>query len=151
MQIILKEDVPHLGRAGQKLKVKEGYFRNYLGPKGLALAANSGNLAALERQQEIIKAKNQNQLEKAQSLAEKITALVLTLEKEAGEEGKLFGSVTSMEIAEALEAQNAELKIDRHQILPEEKIKAVGSYQVPIKLHSEVVTQLQLEVVAKAQ
>ncbi|MCB1213892.1 MAG: 50S ribosomal protein L9 [Deltaproteobacteria bacterium] len=150
MEVILTKDVPTLGRAGEKVRVKDGYFRNYLGPKGLGLLASSNNLSSLTRQQESIRLKNQNALEQAQSLAAKLKDLVLTLEKETGEEGKLFGSVTNMEIAEALEKQDENFKLDRHHIVLGERIKTLGTYPVAIKLHSDVTAEIKVEVVAKA-
>ena len=145
MQVILLEDIPSLGKVGDKVKVSDGYGRNYLIPQKKAILATEKGLKAIEHQKRQV----QQQLDKAKKDAEKeaqqIGQLSCTFAKPVGESGKLFGSVTSMEIEGFLKENGIE--VDRKKILLEEPIKSVGMYNVPIKLNPEVTAHLKVWVV----
>jgi large subunit ribosomal protein L9 len=145
MKIILKEDIKKLGKIGQIVDVADGYARNYLVPKGLAVEASTKNIRSLEHEKKIIQEKARKHKDSAQDLASRITALTLTIKAKAGEEEKLFGSVTTMDIAEALLAQGVE--IEKKKIVLEEPIKRLGSYSVQIKLHPDVSVPLTVQVI----
>ena len=145
MKIILKEDIKKLGKMGQIVDVADGYARNYLVPKGLAVEASTKNIRSLEHEKKIIQEKARKHKGSAQDLASRISALTLTIKAKAGEEEKLFGSVTTMDIAEALLAQGVE--IEKKKIVLEEPIKRLGSYSVQIKLHPDVSVPLTIEVI----
>ncbi len=145
MKVILKDDVKNLGDMGQIVDVSDGYARNYLVPRGLAAEANIKNIKSLEHQRKIIQEKARKIKLSAQSLSDKISQLKLTIKAKAGEEGKLFGSVTSMDIAEQL--KNAGFDIDKKKISLDEPIKRLGSYSVSVKIHPEISAQLNIEVV----
>ena len=145
MKIILKEDIKNLGKMGQIVDVADGYARNYLVPKGLAVEASTKNIRSLEHEKKIIQEKARKRKDSAQDLASRITALTLTIKAKAGEEEKLFGSVTTMDIAEALLTQGVE--IEKKKIVLEEPIKRLGSYSVQIKLHPDVSVPLTVQVI----
>ncbi|MEZ0344337.1 MAG: 50S ribosomal protein L9 [Caldimicrobium sp.] len=145
MQVILKKDIPKLGKAGDVVKVKDGFARNYLIPKGLAILANQKTLKALERERKIILAKAERERKKAQSLAEKLQGVTLTLYRRAVEEGRLYGSVSAVDIVKALEERGIE--IDKNQVLLEEPIKFVGVYEVNIKVGANLVVPIKVEVI----
>jgi large subunit ribosomal protein L9 len=148
MEVILIKDVASLGKTGDVVKVATGYARNYLLPKDFALAATRENLKLLgtiKKRDEKIKEKEKVS---AQALKEKIEAISITVKKNAGEEDKLFGSVTSHEIVDALLEMGIE--VDKKKVAIEEPIKRLGDYTVPIKLASDVVAQLKLSVVKEA-
>ena len=145
MNVILLEDVPSLGKVGDKVKVSDGYGRNYLIPQKKAILATEKNLKAVEHQKREV----QHQLDKAKRDAKKeaqqIEQLSCTFAKTVGESGKLFGSVTSMEIEDFLKENG--IQVDRKKILLEEPIKSVGMFTVPIKLHPDVTANLKVWVV----
>jgi large subunit ribosomal protein L9 len=148
MEVILIKDVASLGKTGDVVKVATGYARNYLLPKDFALAATRENLKLLgtiKKRDEKIKEKEKVS---AQALKEKIEAISITVKKNAGEEDKLFGSVTSHEIVDTLLEMGIE--VDKKKVAIEEPIKRLGDYTVPIKLASDVVAQLKLSVVKEA-
>jgi large subunit ribosomal protein L9 len=147
MQIILRDDVAALGNAGDVVKVKAGYARNYLIPQGLAVFADSRNVKQLEHERRVAHAKQAKAKGDAQARAQKILAESLTFHREAGEEGKLFGSVTSQDIAAALDEKG--LTVDRRRIRLQEPIKVVGDYAVPIRLHAEVEIDVAVSVQPK--
>lgn len=145
MKVILRSDVERLGSAGDVVSVAAGYARNFLLPRGFAVAANDGNVTLIEVEKKRV-AKDQVRLkEEAEALAKELEKISLTISKQSGEEDKLFGSVTNMEIAEALAKENHE--IDKRKIILEEPIKALGIYTVPIKIHTEVTANVKLWVV----
>lgn len=144
MKVILKENIDTLGHIGDVVKVAPGYARNYLLPKGYALVANEKNTKALEHAKRQLEYKKNKVLEQARLLAAKIDSLALNLVHAAGEEGKLFGSVTNMELAEQLKAQGVEM--DRKKIVLAEPIKQLGEYTVPVKVHPEVTATLKVTV-----
>ena len=144
MKVILKENIETLGSIGDIVKVAPGYARNYLVPKGYAIEATTRNAKALEHAKRQMEYKKNKVLESAKNLLEKIEASPLVLVHQAGEADKLFGSVTNMEIAEAL--KNRGLEIDRKIILLSDPIKSLGDYEVPVKLHPEVIANLKVSV-----
>jgi len=144
MDVILMEDISHLGKAGEVVRVKDGYARNYLIPKGLAQAATPENLKALEQRRQLRQRRQQRELQRAKELAARISELSCTIRRPAGGDGKLFGAVTSADIEEALKGMG--LEVDRKRIELSEPIKVTGAYTVPIKLHPEVMVELKLWV-----
>jgi len=145
MKVILKEDVRNLGKVGQIVNVADGYARNYLVPKGLAIVADTKNIKSIEHEKRILQEKERKIKETARELTTTLTSMTLVIKAKAGEEGKLFGSVTTMDIAEALKHQGIE--VDKKKIILEEPIKRLGSYAVTVKLHPEATAQLSLEVI----
>jgi large subunit ribosomal protein L9 len=145
MQVILLEDVPSLGKAGDLVKVAEGYGRNYLIPQRKAIWASEKSIKALEVQKRQIQQGIEKAKKKAEKLSQQIEQATCTLSKPVGESGKLFGSVTSKEIEEYL--KRIGIQVDRKKIHIEEPIKSVGLYTVPIKLHPEVTAHLKVWVV----
>ncbi len=145
MKVILKENLENLGHIGDIVKVAPGYARNFLLPRGFAIEATVKNAKALDHAKRQMEYKKNKVLELAKGVAAKIEALTLTLVHQAGEEGKLFGAVTNMELAEKLKEQGIE--IDRKKILLEEPIKSLGAFTVPIKLHPEITANLKVWVV----
>jgi large subunit ribosomal protein L9 len=148
MKVILQENIENLGHIGDVVKVAPGYARNFLIPKGFALLANEKNTKALAHAKRQLEYKKNKMLEGAKGIAARIEALTLNLIHNAGEEGKLFGSVTNMELAEQLKAQGIE--IERKKIVLAEPIKQLGDYTVAVKIHPEVTANLKV-VVSKAE
>lgn len=144
MQIILQEDVDKLGNRGEVVEVAEGYARNYLLPRKLALEANAGNLKRLERMRTTFATREATERGDAEKLAESLNSVSISLARKAGESDQLFGSVNAADIAEALEAQG--YKVDRRKIQLNDAIKSIGEYQVPVKLHRDVVANVKLNV-----
>jgi large subunit ribosomal protein L9 len=145
MKVILKEEIKKLGKMGQIVDVADGYARNYLVPKGLAVEANTKNIRSMEHAKKIIQEKSRKLKDSAQDFASRISSITLTIKAKAGEEEKLFGSVTTMDIAEAL--LNEGIEIDKKKISLEEPIKRLGSYSVQIKLHPDVSVPLNIQVI----
>jgi len=145
MQVILIEDVPSLGKIGDLVKVSDGYARNYLIPQKKAMAATGKNLKALDHQKRQVQVRLGKVKKDAQKLAQEIEALSCTITKQVGESGKLFGSVTTMDIETYLKENGIE--VDRKKILLDEPLKNVGMYTVPIKLHPDMIAQLKVWVV----
>src|SRR5512136_686060 len=144
MKVILKENIDTLGHIGDIVKVAPGYARNYLIPKGLAIEATMKNAKALDHVKRQMEYKKNKLLEQVKALAARIEAISLTLAHQAGEEGKLFGAVTNMELAEQLNAQGIE--IDRKKIVLAEPIKHVGEFTATVKLHPEVSANLKVNI-----
>ena len=147
MKLILTEDVPSLGAIGDIVKVKNGYARNYLLPRTLAVVANESNQKELEHKQRVLKVKREKVLKEFQSLANKMNKVQVNVDKQVGEDDKIFGSVTTAEVAQELAKQNFE--VDKRSISFGEEVKKTGEYKVQIKLHSEVVAAIKLVVGAK--
>lgn len=147
MKVILQEEVKSLGKMGDVVNVADGYARNYLIPRKLGVEANIKNIKALEHEKRKIEEKARKVRNEAQGLAERLSGLTLTLSAKAGGEERLFGSITSMDIAEALKKEGFD--IERKKILLDEPIKRLGSHTVGIKVHSEVTTKVQINVVAE--
>jgi len=148
MKVILQEDVKALGKKGQIVEVKEGYARNFLFPKNLAVEATDKNLKELNRQKKIKEQKAEKEFLEAKELAEKIKGITVTLQVKSGENGKLFGAVTSKDIAENL-IKKHKLKIDKRKIELKENIKSLGTYEVSIKLHPKVLAELTVKVITE--
>lgn len=147
MQVILREDVPSLGKAGDVVKVSDGYGRNFLLPRKKAVLATQGGLKGLEQQKQAIEAKRQKLRAESEALGQKISALTLTIDKQAGEEDKIFGSVSTRDIAQLLEVQG--VKVDKRLIRITAPIRAVGEYSVEVHLHHDVVVPLKVVVAKK--
>ncbi|RLD96363.1 MAG: 50S ribosomal protein L9 [Aquificota bacterium] len=144
MKVILKVDVEGVGSAGDIVEVSPGYARNYLIPRGLALAATSRNVKSLEKQKAEIMKKVDKERKRIEALAQRLAQTKVVVTKQAGEKGRLFGSVTTRDIADALAREGIE--IDRKKIVLEETIKTLGSYQVKVKLPLGIESQVQVEV-----
>lgn len=145
MLVILKKEVPNLGDAGDVVRVKAGYGRNYLIPQGLAIPANERNVNVLDHQKRMADAIRRKEIQAAQALAAQIADVSVTLRREAGEEDKLFGSVTNRDIAEAL-AERA-IVVDKRAIVLADPIRSTGLFPVRIRLHREVEAELKVFVV----
>ena len=148
MEIILQEDVANLGAIGEVVKVRDGYGRNYLIPRGLAIEANRRNLRVLEHQKRLTAAKKEKDRQNAQGMSDRIAALSLTIQARAGEEDRLFGSVTNIDIEKALTVQG--VTIDRRKIMLAEPIKQLGTYTVPVHLSSDVHGNITVNVVRES-
>ncbi len=149
MDVILTKDVKNLGRAGELVKVKPGYGRNYLLPRGFAMTATSRNVAELEHNKRIISARAEKLRGELQTIASRLNGMTLQFERLVGEDEKLFGSVTKRDIADQL--ARAKLEVDPRKIDLPEPIKALGKYEVPIELGGDVVAALKFWVVSKAK
>ena len=147
MKIILTQDFDELGFAGDIIRVSDGYARNSLIPKEIALEANKKNLKFMETQKKKIEVKRLKAKEDAEKISEKIKDTIVTVKQKVGEEGKLYGSVTTMDIAAQLEKQG--IDIDRRKITLDKSIKNLGDYDIPIKLHPEVTSFIKLIVEAE--
>ncbi|MCD6234405.1 MAG: 50S ribosomal protein L9 [Candidatus Marinimicrobia bacterium] len=145
MKIILKENVENVGVAGDVVTVKDGYARNFLIPKGLAVQATRSNMKIAKELKKIEERKKTAAVDKARRLAEKLKNISLTTSVAAGEDDKIFGSVTSQTIAELLAEKGYD--VDKRHIVLNEPIKALGVYDIPIKLHSDVTAEVKLWVV----
>jgi large subunit ribosomal protein L9 len=145
MKIILKEDVKSIGSMGQTVDVSDGFARNYLVPRGLAVEANVKNIKSLEHEKKVIQEKAKKVKNSVQDLADRLANMTVVIKTKAGEEGKLFGSVTTMDIAEQLKNQGIE--IDKKKISLDEPIKRLGTYAVNLRLHSEITTQVNIQVI----
>ena len=144
MKVILKADVKGLGKMGEIVNTAPGYARNYLMPNDFAALADTKNVKAFEHQKRTIEEKKKKLHDGNLSFAEKLSAMSITIKAKAGEEDKIFGSVTSMDIAEALKAEGVE--IDKKTISMEEPIKRLGEHEVQIKVASEVTASLKVKV-----
>lgn len=147
MQVILKEDVRSIGRAGEIVQVSEGYGRNYLLPQKKAVVATEGNLKRLEFEKKSIEAKREKQRQGAEEIGRKIQETPLVFEREVGEEGKLFGSVTNRQIAQALSERG--VSVDHRNIEIKSPIHSLGAFEVEIHLHADVAAPLKIEVKKK--
>jgi large subunit ribosomal protein L9 len=144
MDLLLKEDVENLGVRGDLVKVRPGYGRNYLLPRGLAIQATPANIKQIEMQRKALLKHEAVERDTATQQADLIKDLTLEFSRKVGEHGILYGSVTSMDIAEALSAKGYE--IDRRRVLLKEPIKETGEFEVPVKLHREVTTNIKVVV-----
>ena len=145
MQVILKEHIENIGQAGDLINVAPGFARNYLLPKKLAILANAKNVKQIEHQKRLKQAIKEKHLKDCEKLAKTIESLSLTIIRKSGENDRLFGSVTSIDINEAL--ANEGVSIERKRIHLEEPIKSLGIYTVPIHLHQDVIANLKVWVV----
>ncbi len=147
IEVILREDVKTLGRAGEMVRVKPGYARNYLLPQGLAYEATEGNKKRIAAETKARTSRDQAEKVEAQQVANRLSAVTLNLSGKAGEEGKLFGSITSQDVADAL--ARAGHTVDKRRIELEHPIKTIGEHAVKIRLHPEVHAELRVSVVAE--
>ncbi|WP_457678334.1 50S ribosomal protein L9 [Thermovibrio sp.] len=146
MEVILLKDMENLGKVGEVVKVKDGYARNYLIPSGIALPATKSNIARVKNELQSLRKKAERQLAKYKELAEKLNATRITIEHESGEEGKLFGSVTTSQIEKALHQAGFE-EIEKKQIVLEQPIRETGTYEVKIHLFKDVDATVTIDVV----
>jgi large subunit ribosomal protein L9 len=145
MEVILREHVEHLGERGQIVKVADGYARNYLLPRNLALPATEGNRRHVERERKIVEAREAESKAQAEGLAARLSALDISIARRVGDTEQLYGSVTAADIADFLKSKGFE--IDRRKLILPEAIKALGEYDVPLKLHRQVSVPLKVKVV----
>lgn len=145
MRVILCQDVKNLGQKGDVVKVADGYARNYLIPKGLAVEATQGKLKELQRQRQAESEKRRREEEEARKLAARLEDLKVQLRVKTGDLGKIFGAVSNKDIAEAL-VRDHQISIDKKKVLLEEPIKTPGRYRVELKLHPSVRTHISVEV-----
>jgi len=146
IHVVLTEDMPNIGKSGELVKVRPGYARNYLVPRGLAISATAQNVARIEHEKKVVEARNAKLKTEAEELAGKLTSVKLTIERPVGEGDRLYGSVTSRDIEEALEAQG--YTVDRRRIMTD-PIKALGTFQVTIRLATAVNATVEVNVVGK--
>lgn len=145
LELILRKDVQGLGRAGDLVKVRPGYGRNFLIPRGLALAATRGNIAQLEHQKRQIAAEQAKILAEHKAMAQQLKGVSVSIARKKGQDNKLFGSVSGKDIAEALAMQN--IQLDRKLIKLDEPFKAIGTYEVPIKFSGDISETIRVNVI----
>jgi large subunit ribosomal protein L9 len=145
MKVILREDIKRLGSAGEVVEVKEGYGRNYLIPRNLAVSADAGHMRQLEHERKVLREKKEKLAKGAKSLADRIAGASCTIAVKVGEEDKIFGSVTAMDIVESLKKEG--LEIDKKNIQLEEPIKSLGVFTVLVRIIPEVEAKLKVWVV----
>ena len=148
-KVLLREDVDDLGARGEIVRVRAGYARNYLLPRNLAVEATTGNVKGIEQERAALLKKEAKERSTAEAQSEKMRSLTLEFKRKAGEQGALYGSVTSMDLAEALKERGYE--IDRHRIHLREPLKRLGEFNVPVRLHREVSIDLQVKVVPEGE
>ncbi|SPF32462.1 50S ribosomal subunit protein L9 [Candidatus Desulfosporosinus infrequens] len=147
MKVILQADVKGTGKKGQVFEVADGFARNFLFPKKLAIEATSGNIQDISHKQVLEERRKEKEKENAVELAGKLNALQIEVKTKTGEGGRLFGSVTSKEIADALKKQHG-VEVDKRKLEVKEPIKALGNYEILVKIHQDVVAKLQVHVSA---
>jgi large subunit ribosomal protein L9 len=145
MEVILREDIDRLGNRGQVVKVADGYARNFLLPKRLAVAATESNKKIVEQERQAHLRKEAKQKGEAEDLAKLLAGVTVTIAQKAGENDQLFGSVTAKDVADALAQQN--YTIDRRKVHLEEPIKQLGEFKVPVRLHKDVTAEVTVQVV----
>ena len=145
MEIILRQHVDNLGRRGDVVKVADGYARNYLLPRKLALAVTDANKRQIERERKIFDVREAEEKQQAEALAERIGQLEIEIARRVGENNALYGSVTSADVAHALEVKG--FAVDKRKIVLPEALKAIGEVTVPVKIHRDVTAQVKVKVV----
>lgn len=148
MKIILREDIHTLGRSGEMVEVRDGYARNYLLPKKLAVVASEKNIRQLEHDRRVIAAHQAKMRASATAIAQKLEQVALTIARKVGDQDKLYGSVTALDIADALSEKG--VRIDRRALVMPEPIKSIGQFEIDVRLHHDVTGKVKLEVVAEA-
>ena len=143
-KVLLREDVDDLGARGEIVRVRAGYARNYLLPRNLAVEATAGNVKGIETERAALLKKEAKERSTAEAQSQQMSSLVLEFKRKSGEQGALYGSVTSMDVAEALKDKGYD--IDRHRIHLREPLKRLGEYSVPVRLHREVTIDLKVKV-----
>ena len=149
MKVILREDVDNLGKGGELVEVRPGYGRNFLIPRGLAVLANAKNVRELEHQKKVAEAKAAKLKQSAEAVAKRLAETPIALKRKVGEQDKLYGSVTALDVVEALAARG--LQIDRRSVDLAEPLKTVGDHEVPVKLHREVVGKVKVKIEAEVE
>ena len=149
MEVILREHVDNLGRRGEIVKVAEGYARNYLLPRKLALAVNEANKRQIERERAAAEARDAEERSGAEAMAQRIGALDIEIARRVGENNTMYGSVTTADIAAALHAKGFD--VEKRKISLHDPIKAVGEHVIPVKIHRDVTAQVKVKVVPEAQ
>jgi large subunit ribosomal protein L9 len=147
MEVILKEDILNVGKIGEVVRVRDGYARNYLLPRGLVLIANKKNLKTFEHQKKVVGDQKLKIIRQAETVSGQLAGMALVIPMKAGEEGRLFGSVTNMQIEKALKAKG--LNVDRRKIHLEEPIKSIGEYEIAIRLAADLTVPLKVSVTAE--
>jgi len=147
IKVLLKNDVPSLGAGGEVVRVRPGFARNFLLPRGLAVPATAGNLARIDDLKRQAATQAKQELEQATALAAQLGGLSVTIERAVGEEGKMYGAVTPKDVEDAL--VKAGTKIDRRKLVLKDPIKELGTFEVPIKLHASVTATLKVTVAKK--
>lgn len=147
MKVILKEDIKNLGVAGSVVNVADGFARNFLIPRNLAVEASTKNIKALEQARKKIEDEARKAKDRAQELSNKLSSLTIQIQAKAGEEGKLFGSITNADISEALKREGYD--IDRKKIVLEGPIKRLGTYTVQVKVYQDIVATVNINVIAE--
>jgi large subunit ribosomal protein L9 len=148
-KVLLREDVDDLGARGEIVRVRAGYARNYLLPRNLAVQATAGNVKGIEQERAALLKKEAKERATAEAQSQQMSSLELEFKRKAGEQGALYGSVTSMDLAEELKARGYE--IDRHRIHLREPLKRLGDYTVPVRLHREVTIELKVKVAPEGE
>jgi large subunit ribosomal protein L9 len=148
MEVILREHVEHLGNRGDVVKVAEGYARNYLLPRKLALAVTDNNKRQIAREKKIAEARDAEEKSQAEAIAQRLTQLDIEIPRRVGENDTLYGSVTSQDIAQALKDKGFD--VDKRKITMAEPLKALGEAMIPVKIHRDVTAQLRVKVVAQS-
>ena len=149
MEVILREHVDHLGKRGEIVKVSDGYARNYLLPRKLALQATDGNKKHVERERKIMETREAEEKSQAEAVAARLSAVDIAIARRVGDTEQLYGSVTASDIAEFLKGKGFE--VDRRKLILPEPIKSIGEHEVPLKLHREVTVPLKVKVVREGQ
>ncbi|HSJ24588.1 MAG TPA: 50S ribosomal protein L9 [Longimicrobiales bacterium] len=147
VKVILRQDVEKLGEAGEVVSVKPGFARNYLLPRGFAFEASAANLRQIEEDKSRAEARGRRDFLEARRRASQLEGISLTFHAKAGDEGKLFGSITSSDIADRLNEQEIDFKVDRRTIELDDAIKALGVFAVPVKLHPDVKPEVKVWVI----
>lgn len=150
LKVILRQDVPNLGNAGEIKQVTPGYFRNYLLPRGMAVEATKGQINALQSDKAVREAQAARGVDRSSALADQMSAITLRIPVRLGEQGRIYGSVTNKDVAEAL-AEQAHVTVDRHDINIGEPLKTIGVHSVPVKLEHGVSTNVQVELVPEGE
>jgi large subunit ribosomal protein L9 len=145
MDVILKEDIPNLGKMGDTVRVRDGYARNYLLPRKMVVVADQKNVRAFEHNKRVLAVQREKVVIRAQTLGQKLSELSLRIGAKVGEEGKLFGSVTNMDLEKALKDKGFE--VERRKIHLEEPIKTVGEFEVPVRLAADLTVNLKVSVI----
>ncbi|KPU42899.1 50S ribosomal protein L9 [Oxobacter pfennigii] len=148
MKVILTADIKGVGKKGEIINASDGYARNYLLPKGLAMEANEGNLQSLKEKKDSQKFRKDTELQEAKELAKKVNGLSVVFKVKTGENGRLFGSITNKDISEQIKKQYG-FDIDKRKLVLEDTIKAAGIYNLDVKIYPEVTAKLKVEVVGE--
>jgi large subunit ribosomal protein L9 len=148
MEVILKEDIANVGKIGEVVRVRDGYARNYLLPRGLVMIANKKNLKTFEHRKKIVGDQKQKIMRQAQAVGQELTGATVSISMRAGEEGKLFGSVTNIHIEKALKAKG--LDVDRRKIQLEQPIKTLGDFEVPVRLTADLSVPVKVSIIPEA-